>query len=241
MEEFLRQNYHLFTAIIESLAAVTGVFLLRKYKLTAAKYFIYFLVYLTICDISSFYTRYVAPGKFFEFLIGTVFEKNHWWSTLFWSLGAIAFFGFYYNKILENFLFKKIVKYTCFTFLIFSSVYIGLNWGRYFDSFFPVISIFGAVVIFICAVLYFIETLQSDKILTFYKSINFYISLAIFIWWLIITPLTFYDVLYLKYEVGNPNRDWSFIFLRWEIYLFANIFMYLTYTFALIWCKPENN
>ncbi|AUP77518.1 hypothetical protein C1H87_01790 [Flavivirga eckloniae] len=225
---------------MESLAAVTGLLLYKRYKFTAAKYFIYFLAYLTICDFFSFYTRYVSPGKVFDFLIGSVFEKNHWWSTLFWGIGAILFFGFYYHKILENKAFKNIVKYSSYSFLFFSIVYIALNWDKYFNSFFPVISIFGAVIIFLCAVLYFIETLQSDNILTFYRSLNFYISAAIFVWWLIITPLDFYDI-YFTYEVGNPNRDWDFIFLRRGIYLFANIFMYLTFTFALIWCKPENN
>ena len=114
------------------------------------------------------------------------------------------------------------------------------NWDAYFYRFFPIISISGAVVIFLCTVFYFIETLNSNRILTFYKTINFYISAAIFIWWLIITPLVFYDV-YFTYEIGNPNRDWSFLFLRWQIYMFANIVMYITFTLALIWCKPQKN
>ncbi|MDO5980872.1 hypothetical protein [Flavivirga spongiicola] len=240
MEEFLKQNYSFITLSIELLAAVTGLLFYKKYKTAAAKYFIYFLIYLIICDFICSYTWYVHPEKIFGFLIGTVFEKNYWWSTLYWSIGAILFFAFYYFKILKNRTFKTIVKYTSYIFLVFSILCIIINWDEYFTRFFPLISIFGAIVIFLCAVFYFIETLQSDKILTFYRSLNFYISIAIFIWWLIITPLTFYDI-YFAYEVGNPNRDWNFIFLKWEIYLFANIFMYLTYTFALIWCKPENN
>ncbi|GAL73156.1 hypothetical protein JCM19302_3037 [Jejuia pallidilutea] len=73
----------------------------------------------------------------------------------------------------------------------------------------------------------------------FYKSLNFYISAVIFIWWLIIAPLTFYDVYY-KYEIGVGVFDKAFVDLRFQIFLFANLFMYLTYTFALIWCKLEN-
>ena len=91
---------------------------------------------------------------------------------------------------------------------------------------------FGALIILLCTIFYFIEILQSEKILIFYKSLNFYISAAIFIWWLIVTPIVFYDI-YMS------NSDWNFIFLRWQIYLFANIIMYLTFTFALIWYKPE--
>ena len=77
------------------------------------------------------------------------------------------------------------------------------------------------------------EILLSDTILVFYKSINFYISVAILIWWLIITPIVFFE----KY---NTTSDWDYVFLKWQIKLFANICMYLTFTFALIFCKPEN-
>ncbi len=240
MEEFLKENYHILTTITESLAAVTGLLLYNKYRFTAAKYFIYFLVYLTICDFISSYSMYVHPDKIFRFLIGTIFEKNHWWSTLYWQIGAIMFFSFYYRKILKTKNFKTIIKFSGYAYLFFSLVYIILNWNAFFYKFFPVMSILGAIIILICTVFYFIEILQSDKVLTFYRSINFYISFAIFIWWLIITPIDFYDV-YFAYDSGSNNRDWNFVFLQLEIFLFANIFMYSTYTFALIWCKPEND
>ncbi|WP_303315253.1 hypothetical protein Q4Q34_15870 [Flavivirga abyssicola] len=240
MEEFIKQNYSILTYTIESLAAVTGLLFYKKYKFTVAKYFICFLIYLTICDFISSYTWYVHPKKSFGFLIGTIFEKNHWWATLYWQIGAIMFFSFYYRKILKTKSFRAIIRLFGYSYFFFSIIYIILNWNTFFYKFFPILSILGAIIVFLCAVFYFIEILQSDKVLTFYKSINFYISFAIFIWWLITTPLDFYDA-YLAYEVGNPNRDWNFIFLQWEIFLFANIFMYLTFTFALIWCKPENN
>ncbi|MDO7172591.1 hypothetical protein [Mariniflexile sp. AS56] len=238
MNEFLLQNYLIITHSVEVIAALTGVFLLRNYRNGTTKYFIFFLVYLTICEFIAGYTRYVYPGKFLDILIGTIFQKNHWWATLFWKIGAIMFFSFYYRKILETKFFKDVIKYCSFIFLIISVSCIILNFEEFFYRFFPVISILGAVIVFLCTIFYFVETLQSDKILTFYKSINFYISAAIFIWWLIITPITFYDV-YFVYEIGNPNRDWNFMFLRWQIYLFANVSMYLTFTFALIFCKPE--
>lgn len=216
------------------MAALTGVFLYKKYNKTKVTYFIWFLVYLTICDFIGVYKNYVDDGQFLSFLKGTVFATNHWWYTSFWSLGAILFFSFYYSKILKTKPFKDIVKYGGYAFLIFSVFYIALNWADFFHKFFPIISILGAIIVFLCSVFYFIEVLQSDKILTFYKSINFYISFAIFIWWLIITPLVFYDLY-------HTSGDWNFIFLKWQIYLFANIFMYSTFTFALIYCKPEQN
>jgi hypothetical protein len=239
MSNFLLDNYHLITYSLEFLAAVTGLFFYKKYKNTAAKYFIYFLWFIAISDTLCYYTHYVKPDRFLSFLIGTKFEKNHWWANLYWVIGAIMFFSFYYRKILKTELHKRMIKVASYGFFAFSLIYIALNWDAFFNQFFFVLDLLGALIIFLCAVLYFIEILLSEKILVFYKSLNFYISAVIFIWWLIIAPLTFYDVYY-KYEIGVGVFDKAFVDLRFQIFLFANLFMYLTYTFALIWCKPEN-
>ena len=191
------------------------------------------MVYLTVCDfLGSNYIKHINNDGLLKFLDDTVFERNFWWSTIFWKVGAILFFAFYYYKILESNVFKNVIKYSGYCFFIFSITYIIFNWDDYFIRFFPIISILGAFIIFLCTIFYFIEILQSDEILTFYKSLNFYISAAIFVWWLIITPLVFYDIY-------NSHYDWNFIFLKWQIYLFANIVMYSTFTFALIWCRPQ--
>lgn len=232
MNEFLLEYNNTITFCVEILSAVTGLVLYNKYKPTAAKYFIYFLVYLSVCDFLNTYVHYIKNDGFLSFLEGSVFTRNFWWTTLYWEIGAILFFAFYYYGILITERFKKIVRYSTYVFLIFSIIYIVLNWDDYFIRFFPVIGVLGAVIIFLCTAFYFFEILNSEKILTFYKSINFYISAAIFIWWLITTPLIFYDIY-------NSNKDWNFIFLKWQIYLFANITMYLTFTAALILCEPE--
>jgi len=232
MNDFLLEYYNNITFSVEVLAAVTGLVLYNKYKHTAAKYFIWFLVYLSFCDFSGSYVHYINNGPF-SFLEGTRFVRNFWWSTLYWKIGAIVFFVFYFNKILTKSHHKQVIKYLGYAFIVFSIIYILCNWSDYFMRFFPIISVVGAFIIFLCCVFYFIEILQSDKILTFYCDINFYITAAIFIWWLIITPIVFYDIYMSHY-------DWNFIFLKWQIYLFANVVMYVTFTFALIWCKPEN-
>ncbi|MDN3667121.1 hypothetical protein ACFFU1_07210 [Algibacter miyuki] len=234
MEEFLFAYKNTISYFLENMAAVTGLILFKKYKHTNAKYFIYFLVYLAVCDFLAGYTRYIRNDGPLSFLEDTVFRKNYWWSTLFWKIGAIVFFTFYFNKILKTPIFKTIIKAVGISFVLFSVSYIALHWDAYFVTFFPSIGVFGAITVLISTIFYFIEVLQSDKILTFYKSLNFYISFAVFIWWLIITPLVFYDI-YMS------NKDWNFIFLKWQIYLIANITMYSTFTFALIWCKPEKN
>lgn len=237
----LDKNFYLYI-ILEFSAAITGIFCLKKYTKSPVKYFIYFLVFVAFAELFCAYNYFVRPNKFLYFLKGTKFEKNHWWANIYWVIGAILFYAFYYRKILHTILFKNIIKTLQYVFLIFSIVYIALHWEAFFNSFFVVLDLSGALVIFACTVLYFIEILLSDKILHFYKSINFYISATIFIWWLIITPMSFYDVYY-KYEVGKSLYsfyDQEFYRLRRLVFLFSNIFMYLTFIFAFIWCKPEN-
>tara|TARA_R110000868_G_scaffold147041_8_gene368209 strand:- start:169 stop:891 length:723 start_codon:yes stop_codon:yes gene_type:complete len=240
VQEFLLENYSVLTHSVEAMAALTGIFLFKYYRKSVAKYFIYFLIFLTFCDFLNTYTWLVKPDKSLSFLIGTLIQKNYWWSTLFWKIGAIMFFAFYYQKIIKAKHFKNIIKYASYIFLTFSMIYISLNWEDFFNSFFPSISIFGAIIVFLCTVFYFLEILQNDEILTFYKSLNFYISAAIFIWWLIITPIVFYDN-YTSYEIGVYERDWDYIKLRRLLYLSANILMYSTFTFALIWCRPQKD
>lgn len=232
MEEFLRNNYLLLTHSVETLAAVTGLLCLKKYKGTAVVYFIFFLCFIILSEKISTYTLYIENDGIFSFLKGAIIEKNSWWSTLYWKIGAILFYTYYFQKIINNKIYILIIKIARNAFLYFSIIYIIFNWQDFFIRPFPVISVVGAFIIFLCVILYFIEILNSERVLTFYKSINFYISGTILIWWLIVTPLVFYDIYF-------STADWNFILLKWQIYLFANIFMYLTFTFALLWCNPK--
>jgi hypothetical protein len=240
LKEFLLNNYSLLLHFVEAMSAITGLFFFSKYKDSSSRFFIFFLIYLTLFDFITGYTKLVSPDKLLSFLMGTLIEKNNWLSTLYWKIGAIMFFAFYYGRILKTKIFKTIIKYASYSFLIFSVSYILFHWQAFFVSFFPIISVLGAVIVFSCTVLYFVEILQNEEVLNFYKSLNFYITAAIFIWWLIITPIVFYDN-YSTYQVGVYERDWDYIELRRLIYLSANLIMYSTFTFALIFCKPEND
>jgi len=232
MEEFLRQNYYLLTHSIEFLAAVTGICLLKKYKKTAAIFFVYFLIYAALFDLIGRYPSHFKKLDVYYLIDGTIFEKNRWFYTIFWYIGISLFFGFYFQKIIIKKNYKSVIKYCTISFVVFSLAYISMNLDTFFIHSLPIINILGALIIFLCVILYFLETLQSDRVLTFYRSINFYISATILIWWLIITPLVFYDVYF-------STADWDFVILKWQIYLFANIFMYLTFSIALIVSKPE--
>ena len=234
MDEFLRQNYFLFTYSLEFLAAVTGIFCYKKYKSSAAKFFVIYLVYIFLVDFFGRYPTFLKDFGFDYLIKNTVFEKNYLWYAVFGSLGRMLYFLVFYRKILRTELFKKLYSYVAYFLVTISIISLIAGIEQFYQKSSSFISINSSILIILGSILYLVEVLQSDKILDFYKSINFYISSVFLIWLLIITPLTFYEIYF-------STADWNFVFLKWQIYLFANIFMYLTFTFALIYCKPEND
>jgi len=216
------------------MAASTGLLLYHKYKATEAKYFIWFLIYVVLMEFIGMYPSYFSKFGITYIIEDSIFEYNYWYYTIFWFMGSTLFYIFYYRKILTDHRFKDILKYIGILFIIGFAVNIFISWKEFFDSFFPFVNILGAFIILLCLTFYFIEMLQSDQILSFYKSLNFYISATLLVWWLVITPLVFYNIYF-------STADWNFVFLRRDIYLFVNIFMYSSFTFALPWCRPQNN
>ncbi|MEZ4792157.1 MAG: hypothetical protein R2783_01375 [Gelidibacter sp.] len=238
LDEFLKQHYTLLTHSVEILAAITGLFCYGKYKSTPVKYFICFLVYVAIIELVGSYPGYVAKYGFLKeakaFLKGTKFERNYWFFTIFWIIGSALFYGLYFREILKSKFFKKILKYLILLFLVFSIGYIALYWSLFFTGRTILIDIFGVIIIMLGIIFYLVEILRSDKILRFYKSIDFYIAAILIIWYIIVTPLSFYSIYFTK-------ADWSFVMLKYQIHLLANICMYLSFAFALLWCNPKTN
>lgn len=223
--------------IVIILAAAIGVFYFKKFKNSDSRIFIYYLVYVAFVDFIGSYPTYFVEYDIFnvlkEKLSTTPFKRNYWWFTTFWNVGSALFMSYYYQKIIKSKISIKIIRYLGFVFFISSCIYILYDLDAFFNSQLKFINIFGAIVILNCIALYFVEVLNSDKILVFYKSLNSIISAVLLIWWLIITPLLFYEVYF-------STADSGYLLLRKYVYLFSNIFMYSTFIFAIIYCKPEH-
>ncbi len=232
MNEFLSQNYFLITHSVESLAAGTGLFFYKKYKATAAIYFIWFLVYSAFVDIIMRYPRFFNYLEIFEMIENTIFEKNYWYATIFWFIASTIFYIFYFHKITQNRVLKAVLKFTKWLFIITSLIVFIIDYEKLYTGYIPLIHGLSTLAVFFAISLYLYEILNSDCILIFYQSINFYISATVLIWWLITTPLVFYELYF-------SQADWNFVFLKYQIFLFANVFMYVSFTLALIFCKPQ--
>lgn len=232
MLEFLIQHSNNLYLLLEIIAAVTGIILYKKYRNTAAKYFIHFLIYIVIIVIIGKYSHFVRNNGLLNVLEGTLFEKNYWWFTIFWNIGGTVFFALYFQKILKSIKSKRWLKYSLVIFLIISITEIVYTYPDFFKTAIPLVRLSSLIVILQCVFYYFLEVLQSDKILYFYRSLGFYISCAILILWLIQTPLVFYEDYY-------SLRDKSYVNLRNSINLIGISFMYITYTIGLIVSNPD--
>ncbi|MBT8269342.1 MAG: hypothetical protein HKO96_02270 [Flavobacteriaceae bacterium] len=238
MQQFLWEYYSQLTKFVEVLAAVVGILMYSKFRYTPVKYFIWILVGIASVEMIGGYTGYVEDYNFLsdlkEKLAGTWLEENNWFYTLFWEIGATLAFAYYFRSLLTNQTHKTIIKTVAAGFVVASIVIIASNFEAFFVRSFPAISILSALVIIFSVVLYLVQILQSDELLDFYKMPNFYFAATLLIWILITTPVIFYDV---YFSTDDPD----YVTLKYSIFLFSNIFMYLTFTLSLIWCKPKNS
>lgn len=214
------------------IAVIASLISYKKHKGTIVFFFILIIFYLFLIDLLGSYYLIYTKFEFLKPLYNSVFKKNYWWFTLNFDLGIILFFSILYQKIIKTLKFKIILKCVTILYLCFAVIFIAIKHQELFQQTFPVLQILGASIIIMCCSFYLYELLQSDSILKMHQDLYFYVTIAIFMWWIIITPLSFYDLYF-------SNIDWNFIILKWQIYLFANIFMYFTFSFALLWCKPN--
>ncbi len=232
MIEFLAKNFNYITYSLEFLAALTGIIYLKKYRNSSTKYFIFFLIYIFIVEVLGASLVYY-PDFYPVYLIRRMgFQMTNWYN-LFWFFGSILFVFYYFHSLLQLNQTKYIIKIVG---ILFTFIMLG-HFMFYFDVFMSshpkLYQLLGLLATFISIAVYFIEFLKSDSILNIFRTFGFYGSIGLFLWWLIITPVIFFDLY-------NTEADWHYVNLKRLIFLFANAFMYSIFTFALMYCKPEN-
>lgn len=232
MEFFLINNYSLIIKLIIIAAVIAGILSYKKFKNTPVTFFIKILIGLLIIEYVGSYPLYYNTFNFLKPIYNSIFRKNYWWFTIAYDIVVIILFSIFYQKILVSLKFKRILKYATWVFAVVSFCYAALNLEALFNQLLPVVQIFGALIILLCCILYFLELLLNNRIIYFFKSIYFYITIGIFLWWIIITPLVFFDLYF-------NNSDWNFIFLQWQIYLFVNFLMYTLFIIGFIVSEPE--
>ncbi|MBF8149950.1 hypothetical protein ITJ86_08570 [Winogradskyella sp. F6397] len=232
MHEFFKEYYSVISHSIEFLAALTGVLYYKKFKFTVAKYLIFFLIYAFLVDLIGSYPEYLYNLDLYYLIEGTLIEINYWWFTIFWFFGIVTFISFINYNILKKNIYKKTVKYVFYIYTSLFLIYCIVNFEKVFLMLDPFLMTLSLWAIFVCVCVYLVEILQSTKIIYFYKSIYFYINAAFLFWILLLGPMVFYEIYF-------STADWSYIILKYQIYLGVNVLFYLTLTIAIICCEPE--
>lgn len=217
---------------------IVGLLHLKKYRNSLVKYFIYFIVYVWLMSNIGSYPFYFYKYPVFqslqEMVQGTKFSNNYWWFNIFWNILTVAFLGWYFMKSLKNKTNILLLKWVLALFFVSSVVYLGMDFERLFNGSSSFLKINGAVVILFCVALYLTEMLESNNILNFYRDMNFYIAIGILIFWLVVTPLVFFESYYKDY-------DMDYVRLRMYIYLFINLFMYGMFSIGFIVSNTSRN
>lgn len=236
---FIKSNYVILFKSVEVLTALTGIFLLKKYKKDkAAKLFIYFLIYVNIFETIGAYPRLIKNYESLfwikDLLYNTIFYKNFWWYSMAWDIGSSVFYSIYFFKVLKSKRFKLLIKRVTTVLILFQLILYIIKFDTFISNSITEISILQLIIIIFVTSVYFIELLNSDAITKFYRSLPFYVATAAFILIIIQTPLNFFQNYY-------NTKDDDFVVLNRAIRLFSIIFMYLTYTVGLIVSKPEKS
>lgn len=238
METFLDKYYAIINFAIVFLPAIIGLLLYKKYKNSLVKYFIWFCVYVSLVEIIGAYPKFINELESLNFLNellkDSLFVNSNWWYLIFWNFAGALFYAFYFYNLINNSRFKIIIKYLSLVFVcIFIIYFIKTTKIIPFDSN-TFLTILSAILIVTTVLIYFVDLLKSDKLLSVFRTMSFYIGAIILLWHLITNPLKFYDMYF--------NRtDLDFAIMNALIFLGCNTIMYVTFSIALIWCKPQNN
>ncbi len=219
---------------LELVAALVATITFIKYRKTinfeASDYLLRFLWIGVFCEFIGHYPRYIdhiGIDKSDFFINNQKLLKNYWIFNIY-SIVIYSIIVIYFKKQLKNKIFKKILTYSVYIFLITTIINISVT-----DIFFKAFSQytdFTGLLIIICAIsFYYYELLNSNDILKVNSSLPFYISFTLLLYYLSMTPIFLSSVFYTKEEV---------VFIKYykSILSFGNYFLYGMFIFAFLRC-----
>src|SRR5690606_13989602 len=221
------------TKSVEILAFVVGLIVYKKYKNTPVKYFIWFLGWIVFVETIGNYPRHLKDYNLEYLIEGTLIERNYWWYTISWASVATIFYSWFLSQKYDSNTLKTIIKFCIYGYVLTMLVTAIIDYKLFFEIRPTYITVLNVTIIILSTVFYLYNLLNSEKLLNSFKSLYFYVAIILLVWWLITTLLNFF-------EVYNSDSDLDFVTIKWTIKLIANIFMYLGFAFALIFCKPES-
>tara|TARA_B100001063_G_scaffold183332_1_gene172801 strand:- start:145871 stop:146572 length:702 start_codon:yes stop_codon:yes gene_type:complete len=233
MIDFITKHFNFIVYFFELIAFITGVILFKKHKSKATKIFIFFLAYIVFVEFVGCILTYLKANAIVQF-VRQLGVTTRLWYNVFWLFGSVVFILFYYYNLFKIKMFKTMIKYISLLYVLIFTIHVVFNYDAFFNAHHTFYFILDASIIFICVTLFCLELLKSDDLLNISKSFSVYATFGLFLWWLVTTPIIFY-------ESYNTTADWDFANLKRRVFLFANIFMYTCFVLGLIASKPQKN
>ncbi len=200
----------------ELIALIVAIIGYKNVRKTYWKWFVYYLIYITFCDILInrilvfFHIKIDLYLAYIEIPIEFLF--------LFWL---------YAYKSLKN---KKLFYISVFIYLASIVPDESLSKGNnYFSSFNYII---GALLLFILVILEFLKQIKSDSILLFKQNKMFYINTGVVLFY--IGTLPFFG---LYYPIMKVPSIWNSYYIYFMI---SNCLMYLLFASSFIWGKIKS-
>ncbi len=208
-------HYLLFiTTILELAAAIVATIHIKEYNDSKEKYFLYFLWFTLLVEITGAVLSYV-------------FLLNNFWIYNFYTIISFLFYYYWYYSILHRKVFKKTV-------IVFSVVFTGVAlWNLVFQSwsgYHKYTFVTGALFTLICTIFHFWQLLYSDEVLIIKYKLGFWISTGLLLFNMGMIPLMLLSE-YLDFT-GS---------MYYKLIISLNFVLYGCYIIGFLWTKEKYN
>ena len=210
LQLFLKQ----FLYFSEGMAAVVAVLKYKKFKDSYWKWFIYYLIFIFIAEtVSKFILCYFTSYRsyFYDFVVIPIEFIFLYWLCSFRSLAN-----------------KKLFWVSCGIFMFSLLPYFVFEGSSVVNSFNYIV---GTFLLSIMIILEYNKQMKTDDILRFRENIMFYINTGACLFYVGTLPLFSFN--------GLIWKDKDIFYNYYLLFLIAGILMYILFSIALLWGKPN--
>jgi hypothetical protein len=200
----------------EFIAVIGSIYKFNSLKKTYWKWFVFYLIYILMFEISSAIALYYFKIKIGNFI--SLFQIPIEYIFFYWLYAYISLnkkMLFWFLSII--YLFSLFLEYTL-TINNFS----GLSLNK----------TFGTLLLLALVVLEFIKQIKSDSILNFKENKMFYINIGVVLFY--VGNMPFFGLYFL---ILKEPQIWNSYYVY---FLISNCIMYLLFAASFIWGKPKS-
>ncbi len=167
----------LFSLYFEIIAVIFAILNYKKFKNTHYRFFIYFLIYVVITELTG------ATMK-------RVFHvKNHLPYNIYIIVSTLFYF-YFYKHLLKNNKIKKIISAFTFVFLGFYLYEVLVIKTHFFNGFYFKSFVVGGILMVVVLILFLIEIINNEKLVfNIKKALIFWISVGLLLFYIGMTPI----------------------------------------------------